>query len=91
MAKLYFSYAAMNAGKSTVLLQVAHNYAEQGMEAYLLNAALDDRNGTGKISSRIGIQKECDLYGPEPVGPQSAHQSVFLRRQGRLRKGARSR
>jgi thymidine kinase len=65
MAKLYFSYAAMNAGKSTVLLQAAHNYAEQGMEAYLLNAALDDRNGTGKISSRIGIQKVCDLYGPE--------------------------
>ena len=65
MAKLYFSYAAMNAGKSTLLLQVAHNYAEQGMKTYLLNAALDDRHGSGYITSRIGIQKACDRYGPQ--------------------------
>lgn len=65
MAKLYFSYAAMNAGKSALLLQAAHNYTEKGMETYLLKAALDDRDGEGVITSRIGIEKPCDLYLPE--------------------------
>jgi len=45
MAKLYFHYSTMNAGKSTVLLQAAHNYGERGMETYLLTANLDDRAG----------------------------------------------
>ncbi len=63
MAKLYFCYSAMNAGKSTTLLQVAHNYGEQNMDSYLLTAALDDRAGeTGKIASRIGIQKDAQTY-----------------------------
>ena len=62
MAKLYFSYSAMNAGKSTALIQVAHNYREQGMDTYLLNAQLDDRSGPGKIVSRVGLEKPADTY-----------------------------
>jgi len=56
MAKLYFYYAAMNAGKSTTLLQAAFNYAERGMETMLLTAAIDDRAGHGVIGSRIGLE-----------------------------------
>ncbi len=63
MAKLYFCYSAMNAGKSTNLLQVAYNYGEQNMGTYLLTAALDDRSGqAGNIASRIGIEKEAATY-----------------------------
>lgn len=63
MAKLYFCYSTMNAGKSTNLLQVAHNYAEQNMTTYLLTAAFDDRSGkTGQIASRIGIKKPAHTY-----------------------------
>lgn len=63
MAKLYYCYSSMNAGKSTTLLQVAHNYGEQKMDTYLLTAALDDRSGeTGKIASRIGISKDAATY-----------------------------
>src|SRR5262245_39580486 len=54
MAKLYFYYSTMNAGKSTALLQAAHNYAERGMRTMLFTAKLDGRAG-GKIASRIGI------------------------------------
>lgn len=54
----------MNAGKSTVLLQAAHNYREMGMQTYLLTAAIDGRAGTGRIASRIGIGEEADLYAP---------------------------
>lgn len=60
MAKLYFHYSTMNAGKSTLLLQAAHNYVEMGMEPYLLTFAFDDRAGRGVIGSRIGISKEAD-------------------------------
>lgn len=63
MAKLYFHYSTMNAGKSTLLLQAAHNYAEMGMETYLLTADFDDRAGTGQIGSRIGLAREADIYG----------------------------
>lgn len=62
MAKLYFHYSTMNAGKSTVLLQAAHNYRERGMDPYLLTARLDDRAGTGRIASRIGIGAEADVF-----------------------------
>lgn len=55
MAKLYFHYSTMNAGKSTLLLQAAYNYRERGMSVLLLTAALDDRAGAGRIGSRIGI------------------------------------
>ncbi|MEX0369620.1 MAG: thymidine kinase [Tateyamaria sp.] len=62
MAKLYFHYSTMNAGKSTVLLQAAHNYRERGMEPYLLTASFDNRAGTGRIASRIGIGAEADTF-----------------------------
>lgn len=62
MAKLYFYYSAMNAGKSTTLLQSAYNYQERGMNALLLTAALDDRYSQGTITSRIGIEAEAELF-----------------------------
>ncbi|MEP4198558.1 MAG: thymidine kinase [Aliishimia sp.] len=65
MAKLYFHYSTMNAGKSTVLLQAAHNYREQGMSPYLLTADFDDRGGQGRIASRIGIGQDADIFGAE--------------------------
>ncbi|WP_299624663.1 thymidine kinase [uncultured Tateyamaria sp.] len=65
MAKLYFHYSTMNAGKSTVLLQAAHNYRERGMVPYLLTAQLDHRAGTGHIASRIGIDAPAETFGPQ--------------------------
>lgn len=62
MAKLYFTYAAMNAGKSTVLLQSAFNYRERGMRTILFTAAIDRRSGPGKISSRIGLTSDAVLF-----------------------------
>ncbi len=62
MAKLYFHYSTMNAGKSTVLLQAAHNYSERGMAPYLLTAKLDDRSGLGWIKSRIGISRNSEIF-----------------------------
>ncbi|MEL6745350.1 MAG: thymidine kinase [Pseudomonadota bacterium] len=62
MAKLYFHYSTMNAGKSTLLLQASYNYIERGMATYLLTANFDDRAGVGKIGSRIGIEAEADTY-----------------------------
>lgn len=62
MAKLYFQYSTMNAGKSTVLLQASHNYRERGMETYLLTARFDDRAGAGRIASRIGISEQADTF-----------------------------
>lgn len=58
MAKLYFYYSTMNAGKSTALLQAAHNYGERGMRTLVYTAKLDDRAG-GKVHSRIGISAEA--------------------------------
>lgn len=65
MAKLYFQYSTMNAGKSTVLLQAAHNYRERGMVPFLLTAQLDTRAGEGKIASRIGISEAAQTFTPE--------------------------
>lgn len=62
MAKLYFHYSTMNAGKSTILLQAAHNYRERGMQTYLLTARIDGRAGEGRIASRIGIGAEADTF-----------------------------
>ncbi|PSJ36694.1 thymidine kinase [Allosphingosinicella deserti] len=64
MAKLYFYYASMNAGKSTVLLQAAFNYRERGMEPMLYTAAIDDRAGVGTIASRIGLSAEANTFEP---------------------------
>jgi thymidine kinase len=62
MAKLYFYYSAMNAGKTTILLQSAHNYRERGMNPLLFTPALDDRQGVGQISSRIGLKAEAIIF-----------------------------
>ncbi|HEY0324917.1 MAG TPA: thymidine kinase, partial [Allosphingosinicella sp.] len=62
MAKLYFYYASMNAGKSTTLLQADFNYRERGMQTMLYTAAFDDRAGGGTIGSRIGLETEAHTY-----------------------------
>lgn len=59
MAKLHFYYSAMNAGKSTTLLQSSHNYNERGMDTLLFAPEIDDRYGIGRISTRIGLQKDA--------------------------------
>jgi thymidine kinase len=63
MAKVYFYYSAMNAGKSTVLLQAAHNYLERGMRALKFIPAIDTRAGLGRIRSRIGLESEAIALG----------------------------
>lgn len=65
MAKLYFYYASMNAGKSTTLLQAAFNYRERGMRVSLWTAAIDDRPGFGAISSRIGLSSDAHRFAPD--------------------------
>jgi len=62
MAKLYFYYSAMNAGKTTTLLQSAHNYRERGMRAAILTPRLDHRAGSGRVSSRIGLQADAVAF-----------------------------
>ncbi|MCU0760187.1 MAG: thymidine kinase [Steroidobacteraceae bacterium] len=63
MAKLYFYYSTMNAGKSTALLQAAYNYGERGMRSLVYTARLDDRAG-GRVASRIGISSEARHFEP---------------------------
>jgi len=65
MAKLYFYYASMNAGKSTTLLQSSFNYRERGMETMLFTAAIDDRDAPGMITSRIGLQAPATPFDAE--------------------------
>ncbi len=62
MAKLYFSYAAMNAGKSTILLQASYNYRERGMRTLLFTSSLYADVDEGRISSRIGVSAEAELF-----------------------------
>jgi len=62
MAKLYFYYSSMNAGKSTNLLQSSYNYKERGMRTLVLAPQLDDRFGVGKVTSRIGIESEATTF-----------------------------
>ena len=62
MAKLYFYYSSMNAGKSTALLQSSYNYKERGMNTLVLAPQLDDRFGSGKVTSRIGIETEAITF-----------------------------
>ena len=76
MAKLYFHYSTMNAGKSTLLLQASYNYVERGMQTYLLTANFDDRAGTGRIGSRIGIGADADTFASKT--------NLFLKIQKRL-------
>ncbi|MBK5933807.1 thymidine kinase [Rhodovulum imhoffii] len=79
MAKLYFHYSTMNAGKSTILLQAAHNYRERGMETLLLTARLDDRAGRGRIASRIGLSASAQTF--------TAETDLFARLATRLEEG----
>jgi thymidine kinase len=79
MAKLYFHFSTMNAGKSTVLLQAAHNYRERGMVPYLLTAQFDNRAGHGRIASRIGIGQDADTF--------SEGDDLFARIEKRLAEG----
>jgi len=65
MAQLYFYYSAMNAGKSTTLLQSSYNYQERGMKTLIYTASFDDRFGLGKVSSRLGISAEAELFTSE--------------------------
>ena len=64
MAKLYFYYSSMNAGKSTTLLQSAHNYRERGLRPLLFTPQLDTRAGEGRIASRIGLTTEAHAFTP---------------------------
>ncbi len=65
MAQMYFYYSAMNAGKSTTLLQSSFNYQERGMNPVIFTAAVDDRFGVGKVASRIGLESDAHLFGSE--------------------------
>ncbi|MFT5676363.1 MAG: thymidine kinase [Paraglaciecola sp.] len=65
MAQLYFYYSAMNAGKSTSLLQSAYNYKERGMRAEIFTAAFDNRFGSGKVASRIGLEADAHLFNEQ--------------------------
>ena len=65
MAKLYFYYSTMNAGKTTVLLQSAHNYRERGLKPLLLTPELDDRAGRGTIRSRVGIESPAHIFAEQ--------------------------
>ena len=76
MAKLYFYYAAMNAGKSTTLLQSAHNYEERNMRTLLFTPKLDDRFGEGKIASRIGLDRECEILLQMMIYMSGQHMSI---------------
>lgn len=65
MAQLYFYYSSMNAGKSTHLLQSSYNYNERGLKTVLYTAQIDDRYSKGKVTSRLGINAEADLFNKE--------------------------
>nr|WP_024968227.1 thymidine kinase [Pantoea sp. IMH] len=67
MAQLYFYYSAMNAGKSTALLQSSYNYQERGMRTLVFTAEIDNRFGMGKVSSRIGLSSPAKLYNNESL------------------------
>ena len=79
MAKLYFHYSTMNAGKSTLLLQASHNYREGGMATYLITAQFDNRAGEGRIASRIGIGDEADTF--------AAGEDMYAKIRARLEQG----
>ncbi|RKQ38117.1 thymidine kinase [Enterobacter sp. R1(2018)] len=95
MAQLYFYYSAMNAGKSTALLQSSYNYQERGMRTLVYTAEIDNRYGSGKVSSRIGLSSPAKLYNSstslfddirneherEPVHCVLVDESQFLTRE----------
>ena len=95
MAKLYFYYSAMNAGKSTVLLQSSHNYKERGMRTLMFIPAIDTRAGVGRIESRIGLGADAltlrsaenvlelvrTAHAAEPVACVLVDEAQFLTRK----------
>jgi len=82
MAKLYFYYSAMNAGKTTTLLQSAHNYRERGMRVLILTPRLDDRAGSGTVASRIGLKAAGHAFLPGEDLEQVVRDDIAAR--GRL-------
>jgi len=83
MAKLYFRYSAMNAGKSTALLQVAHNYEEHGRGVRIFTAAIDNRYGKGVVTSRLGPQRNVESFDEttdftKALGPANGELSCLL-------------
>lgn len=95
MAKLYFHYGAMNAGKSAMLLQASYNYHERGMRTVILIAAFDERGGKGRVSSRIGLQADAltfeestnlftlieNLHAQEPLACVFLDEAHFVTRE----------
>ena len=79
MAKLYFYYSAMNAGKTTTLLQSAHNYRERGMRVLILTPRLDDRSGSGTVASRIGLRAQGRGFGREDDLEQLVRDDIAAR------------
>lgn len=79
MAKLYYRYGAMNSGKSTMLIQVAHNYSERGQKAFIVKPKTDTRSEG--IFSRIGAEKEPDLHAPSDM---NIREQVLLYRMNNL-------
>ena len=71
MAKLFFYYSTMNAGKSTILLQSSYNYRERGMRTLVFAPEIDDRYGVGVVASRIGLQSDAI--------PFSAGENLYMR------------
>lgn len=65
MAQLYFYYSAMNAGKSTALLQSSYNYQERGMRTLVFTAEIDDRYARGQVSSRIGLSSPAEVFNAQ--------------------------
>ena len=75
MAKLYFRYGAMNSGKSTALMQVAHNYEEQGMRVLILKPQVDTKGG-GVLFSRLGVRRKADMLFPPEMDVFAAVQQA---------------
>lgn len=82
MAQLYYTHGTMNSGKSIEVLKVAHNYIEQGKEVYLLTSVIDNRDGIGVISSRIGLRKEADLIFKDTNLKDLVYQKVLELQEG---------
>lgn len=76
MAKLYFRYSAMNAGKSLNLISTAYNYEERGQDVLILTSNLDDRYGKNKVKSRVGVEREAIS-----IKPETDVSSIFINEQ----------
>jgi len=81
MAKLYFYYSAMNAGKTTTLLQSAYNYHERGMRTLILTPALDDRYGEGVVASRIGLKANAQRFSADDDLLTQVHRDMAAKGQ----------